>query len=66
MFWPFLQRLRSVSAELNPIERVWKRTRHNWVHNAYFPTLQAPVDRVEQQFLGWSEPNEESTRLCQI
>ena len=105
-FWPFLQRLRSVSAqsgrtvrvitdnakyhhakmheawrqeqapafvldylppyspELNPIERVWKRTRRNCVHNAYFPTLQALVDRVEQQFLGCSDPNEELIRLC--
>ena len=41
------------SPELNPIERVWKRTRCNCVHNVYFPTLQALVDRVEQQFLGW-------------
>lgn len=107
-FWPFLQRLHSVSAqsgravviiidnakyhhaklhqpwreqqapdfildylppyspELNPIERVWKRTRRNCVHNVYFPTLQALVERVEGQFLKWSEPNDELTRLCAI
>lgn len=107
-FWPFLQRLRSVSAEsgrtvivitdnakyhqaklhevwrqeqeptfaldylppyspeLNPIARGWKRTRRNCVHNIYFPTLQSLVERVNQQFLGWSEPNEELTRLCKI
>ena len=107
-FWPFLQRLREVSAEsgrtvivitdnakyhhaklhagwrqeqaptfaldylppyspeLNPIERVWKRTRRKCVHNVYFPTLQTLVDRVEQQFADWSEPNEELTRLCRI
>ena len=34
------------SPELNPIERVWKRTRRNCVHNVYFSTLQALVDRV--------------------
>ena len=39
------------SPELNPIERVWKRTRRNCVHNVYFSTLQALVDRVEQQFV---------------
>ena len=54
------------SPELNPIERVWKRTRRNCVHNVYFPTLQTLVDRVNQQFLGWSEPNDELTRLCRI
>ena len=37
------------SPELNPIERVWKRTRRNCVHNVYFPTLQTLVDRVERK-----------------
>lgn len=27
------------SPELNPIKRVWKRTRRNCLHNAYFPRL---------------------------
>ena len=27
------------SPELNPIERVWKRTRRNCLYNAYFPRL---------------------------
>ena len=107
-FWPFLQRLRLISAqsdravvviidnakyhhaklhqpwreqqapgfvldylppyspELNPIERVWKRTRRNCVHNIYFPTLQALVERVDGQFLKWSQANDELARLCAI
>lgn len=54
------------SPELNPIERVWKRTRRNCVHNVYFPTLSLLVERVEEQFLKWSEPNAELARLCAI
>src|SRR5438552_345138 len=54
------------SPELNPIERVWKRTRRNCVHNVYFPTLRALVEKVERQFERWSEPNDELARLCEI
>lgn len=54
------------SPELNPIERVWKRTRRNCVHNVYFPTLQALVGKVEEQFRKWSEPNDELACLCRI
>jgi len=61
-----LEYLPPYSPELNPIERVWKRTRRNCVHNVYFPTLQALVERVERQFLKWSEPNVELARLCVI
>ena len=52
------------SPELNPIERVWKRTRRNCVHNVYFAKLQLLVEKVDQQFLKWSEPNAELARLC--
>ena len=54
------------SPELNPTERVWKRTRRNCVHNVYFPTLHPLVERVEEQFTKWSEPNAELARLCAI
>lgn len=54
------------SPELNPIERVWKRTRRLCVHNVYFATLQALVDKVEAQFTLWSTPNPELARLCAI
>jgi transposase len=54
------------SPALNPIERVWKRTRRNCVHNVYFAKLQLLVEKVDQQFLKWSEPNEELAQLCVI
>jgi transposase len=54
------------SPELNPIERVWKRTRRNCVHNIYFSQLQFLIDKVDEQFLRWSEPNDELARLCAI
>jgi transposase len=54
------------SPELNPVERVWKRTRRNCVHNVFFPTLQALVEKVDAQFLKWSEPNDELARLCAL
>ena len=42
------------SPELNPIERVWKRTRRNRLHNVYFPKLALVVEAVEEQFAKWS------------
>lgn len=54
------------SPELNPIERVWKRTRRHCVHNVYFPTLPALVEKVDAQFAKWSEPNDELRQLCVI
>ena len=54
------------SPELNPIERVWKRTRRACVHNVFFATLQALVERVDQQFLQWSQPNQALARPCAI
>jgi transposase len=54
------------SPELNPIERVWKRTRRNCVHNVFFSKLQNLVEKVDEQFLKWSEPNDELARLCTI
>ena len=52
------------SPELNPIERVWKRTRRNGLHNVYFPKLAKVVETVEAQFAKWSEPNAELASLC--
>jgi transposase len=54
------------SPELNPIERVWKRTRRNCVHNVYFASLNTLVEKVDAQFREWSEPNGELARLCAI
>jgi transposase len=52
------------SPELNPIERVWKRTRRNRLHNVYFPKLARVVETVEEQFEKWSRPNAELASLC--
>ena len=54
------------SPELNPTERVWTRTRRRCVHNVYFPTLQTLVEKVDQQFAAWPEPNNELARLCAL
>ena len=51
------------SPELNPIERVSKRTRRNCVHNAYFAKVQLLVGKVDTQFLRWPAPNAEPARL---
>ena len=54
------------SPELNPIERVWKRTRRNCLHNLYFPKLAKVVETFETQFAKWSEPNAELASLCRL
>jgi hypothetical protein len=54
------------SPELNPIERVWKRTRRNCLHNVYFPKLAMVMETVERQFAKWSQPNDELACLCRI
>ncbi len=54
------------SPELNPVERVWKRTRRNCLHNRYFPKLATVVERVEGQFAKWAEPNAELTHICRL
>ncbi len=64
--WFTLDFLPPYSPELNPIERVWKRTRRNCLHNDYFPKLAMVVGKVEQQFTKWSEPNAELATLCWI
>ena len=38
------------SPDLNPIERVWKLTRRQCLHNRYFPLLSEVTDSVEAQF----------------
>ncbi len=54
------------SPELNPIERVWKRTRRNRLHNVYFPKLANVIEAVEAQFARWSEPNAELAAICRL
>lgn len=54
------------SPELNPIERVWKLTRRQCLHNQYFPSLDDVVTAVETQFDQWTGRNETLRRLCAI
>jgi hypothetical protein len=54
------------SPELNPAERVWKRTRRQGVHDVYCPTLKALIEKVDRQFAAWSKPNDELARLCAL
>ena len=65
--WRFdLDFLPPYSPELNPIERVWKRTRRNCLHNRYFPKLALVIQSVENQFEKWSGSNSELANLCRI
>jgi transposase len=61
-----LEYLPPYSPELNPIERVWKLTRRQCIHNRYFPTLEEVVTTVETQFGYWANGNETLRRLCAI
>jgi len=58
--------LPAYSPELNPIERVWKLTRRNCLHNRYFAHLGNVVTSVEEQFAQWTKGNEVLRRLCAI
>ena len=54
------------SPDLNPIERVWKLTRRNGLHNRYFHSLHQIEDAVEEQFGMWRNSNDILRRLCAI
>jgi transposase len=54
------------SPDLNPIERVWKLTRRQCLHNRYFPLLGEVIDSVESQFKQWLRGNITLCRLCAI
>ncbi len=54
------------SPELNPIERVWKLTRRNCLHNRYFPSLEVVIGSVEQLFNTWTTGSNVLRRLCAI
>jgi transposase len=54
------------SPDLNPIERVWKLTRRQCLHNWYFPSLKEVVDAVESKFEEWTKGNGTLQRLCAI
>ena len=54
------------SPELNPIERIWKLTRRQVIHNRYFTTIAEVIEVVENLFAQWRLGNETLRRLCPI
>src|SRR4030067_572855 len=54
------------SPDLNPIERVWKLTRRNGLHNRFFQSLHQIEDAVEEQFDMWRNSNDMLRTLCAI
>ena len=54
------------SPELNPIERVWKLTRRQCLHNRHFARLEEVIVAVEAEFKSWAGRNEALRRLCAI
>jgi transposase len=54
------------SPELNPIERVWKLTRRNCLHNRYFPSLELVIASVGQLFNTWAQGSDSLRRLFAI
>jgi hypothetical protein len=61
-----LEYLPPYSPEVNAIERVWKLTRRQCIHNRYFPALEEVVTTVEAQFAQRAFGNETLRRLCII
>lgn len=54
------------SPELNPIERVWRKTRYSETHNRFFPTLESLLYHITEGLNRWSLPNNELKSLCAI
>jgi transposase len=52
------------SPDPDPIERVWKLTRRQWLRNCYFPSLDEVVSAVESKFEEWASRNHTLRRLC--
>lgn len=54
------------SPDLNPIERVWKLTRRQCMHNRYFPKIEEVVEIVENKFDEWGDGSIDLKRLCVV
>ena len=54
------------SPELNPIERVWKMIRKNYIHNQYLPSLEYLKKIVKEQINIWGKSNIVLHKLCCI
>lgn len=61
-----LEFLPPYSPDLNHIERVWKLTRRQCLHNRYFPSLDEMIHILGTQFQRWETPNKTLHQLCAI
>lgn len=52
------------SPDLNPIEQVWRITRKENTHNAFFSSLKELTETVDKAFKARSKPNEQLKALC--
>ena len=54
------------SPDLNPLQRVWQRTRRLALPNRYFPHRDDIVEVVETQCIPWQAPHQALRKLCAI
>ena len=45
------------SSDLNPIEQVWRITRHEYTHNVFFSSLSLLESTINLAFAAWATPN---------
>ena len=61
-----LEFLPAYCPDLNAIERIWKLTRKQCIHNRYFPDLDSIIASIDTQFLEWKNGSDIIRRLCAI
>ncbi len=54
------------SPDLNPIELLWRVTRREVTHNAYFPDDEILVSKLDSYFNALRKPNQKIASLCSI
>ena len=52
------------SPDLNPTEQVWRITRREVTHNAYFANAQILEDTLDAHFAIYRQPNKKLAALC--
>ena len=58
--------LPTYSPDYNPIEKLWKKIKHQETHLHYFPTFAALTAKVEQALLKFANLPEEILALCSL
>lgn len=54
------------SPDLNPIEQLWRKTRHEITHNRFFKNLKDLKSALANFFGKFTDPNEEIASLCKF